>query len=128
MDPNPTGSRRENFRCSTLNWAQSMHQIMALSGDLLRLLEGRRTDRVVELRARIGAFRDAMFTDLINMNKCRPAREMLVNASNGIVEMMVDSVCPVGSSSVDPMQAVLIKLAQVAEETRSIPLCCDCCR
>nr|QQO86210.1 viral protein 7 [Quaranjavirus quaranfilense] len=117
---------RRAMRCVTLNYTQTLHQLMALSGDIMRLLEKRDTGVSIETRVRVSAVRDAFYTDLLSISNCALLKTALKDFGNALISVMVARSTPTGSASRDPIQAILLKLVQVVEEVSSLPMCPHC--
>ncbi|ASR92129.1 VP7 [Araguari virus] len=119
-------SGTQRLRCATLNYSQATHQVMALSGDLCRLLERKNTATSVEARGKLIALRDAFFTDLLSLMDCRGLKELLGKSVTAMVSAMVDKTNPVVDSALDPIQAILIRLIQLRDEMPGLPVCSTC--
>ncbi|QQO86211.1 viral protein 7 [Tyulek (Tjuloc) virus] len=113
-------------RCASLNYVQSLHQLMALSGDIMKHLEKRDTASSIETRVRVGAIRDAFYTDLLSLGDCGGLRRTLSRFGNALVSVVVARSAPTGGPSFDPVQAILIRMVQVIEEIPGLPLCPGC--
>ncbi|QHR77130.1 viral protein 7 [Quaranjavirus johnstonense] len=124
---NQTPSPPRQLRCPTSNYAQSVHQLMALSGDLVRMLEKRDNAFSVETRGRLSSLRDALYTDLLSTWSCADLRKTMERFCEAIISVVVMRSSPSGSSLYDPLQAVLIRMSQVKEGLAGLPSCPVCC-
>ncbi|QQO86218.1 viral protein 7 [Lake Chad virus] len=121
--PGPSGGK---LKCATVNYTQATHQLMSLTGDVLRILEKRDSAISVEARVKVVALRDAFYTDLLPATNCAEVKKILTNFGTAIMSVMVSRTNPVYGSALDPLQAILIRFAQVNAEIPGLPDCPVC--